>query len=347
MKKAFLAIIIVIAILPTPVHAMDIAAPEVPKSGAKFMPETPETFSQGLWSVIKEGIKYLQPSAAEAARICFSVLGVIILISLVKSIPGISERVLQLVGALSVAGMLLKSSNTLIQLAVTTVTELSEYGKLLLPVMTAALAAQGGITASTSLYAGTAFFNVLLSNLISTVIVPMVYVYLTLAVANSAITEGVLGKIQDFIKWLMTWCMKIILYIFTGYISITGVINGSADASAIKAAKLTISGMVPVVGGILSDASETILISANVMKNAAGIYGVIALLAIYVGPFVQIGAQYLLLKVTCAVSSVFGCKQTVGLIQDFSSAMGLLLGMSGTVCILHLISTVCYMKGIG
>jgi stage III sporulation protein AE len=156
-----------------------------------------------------------------------------------------------------------------------------------------------------------------------------------------------LGKIRDFIKWIMTWGLKIILYFFTGYIGITGVVSGSADAAAIKAAKLTISGMVPVVGGILSDASEAVLVGAGVVKNGAGIYGMMAVLAIVIGPFLRIGIQYLLLKATAAVCGLFGTKSITALVQDFTTAMGLLLAMTGSSCLLLLISAVCFMKGVG
>jgi stage III sporulation protein AE len=148
------------------------------------------------------------------------------------------------------------------------------------------------------------------------------------------------------VKWLMTWCLKIILYVFTGYMGITGVVSGATDAAAMKATKLTISGMVPVVGGILSDASEAILVGAGVMKNAAGIYGLLAVISICIQPFLQIGVQYLLLKLTGAVCGVLGCKEISKLIQDFSTAMGLLLAMTGSVCLLLLISIVCFMKGV-
>jgi len=145
----------------------------------------------------------------------------------------------------------------------------------------------------------------------------------------------------------MTWGLKIILYVFTGYMSITGVITGTADAAAVKAAKLTISGAVPVVGGILSDASEAVIIGAGVMKNAVGVYGLLAVVAIWITPFLQIGSIYLLLKLTAIVCSVFGVKESSDLIEDFSGAMGLLLGMTGTVSLLILISTICFMKGMG
>ena len=114
-----------------------------------------------------------------------------------------------------------------------------------------------------------------------------------------------------------------------------------------KAAKLTISGVVPVVGGILSDASEAVVLGAGVMKNAVGIYGLLAVIAIWITPFLQIGAMFLLLKLTAVVCSVFGVKEASDLIEDFSGAMGLLLGMTGTISLLVLISTICFMKGMG
>ena len=137
------------------------------------------------------------------------------------------------------------------------------------------------------------------------------------------------------------------LYIFTGYISITGVVGGVTDAAVLKATKLTISGMIPVVGNILSDASEAVLVSAGLMKNAAGIYGLLTIIALWIGPFLQIGVQYLMLNITSGICEIFGTKQMTEIIKDFSSAMGLLLAMTGAVCMIFVISTICFMKGVG
>ena len=272
---------------------------------------------------------------------------VVLLASLLNAMPGSSKKVIRFVTTLALSTILLGQANAMINLCAKTVREISDYGKLLLPVMTAALAAQGGTTGATALYAGTALFDTVLSSIISNLLVPMVYVFLALAAANSATGEDLLKKLRDFVKWLMTWSLKTILYIFTGYMSITGVITGTADAAAVKAAKLTISGVVPVVGGILSDASEAVIVSAGVMKNAVGIYGLLAVAAIWMTPFLQIGAQFLLLKLSAVLCGVFGVKEASDLIEDFSSAMGLLLGMTGTVSFLMLISTICFMKGMG
>lgn len=345
MRKLIISVIIICLCMST-VSAMEFTAPVPPESAEKYFPEETESFGEGLWQIIQSAITNLQPSIADAAAICLSLIAVTLFISMLQGANGASKRIVELVGTITLGVLLIRPSNTLIRLGIQTVEELSEYGKLLLPVMTAALAAQGGAASSAALYTGTAFFNTLLTAGISKLIVPMVYIYIALCVTTYAIDEDILKNLRDFIKWLMTWSLKIIIYIFTGYIGITGVVSGTADASAVKAAKLAISGFVPVVGNIISDASEAILVSAGVMKSAAGIYGLLAILSVWIGPFLQIGVQYLLLKITAAICGVFGCKSSVNLIRDFSGVMGFLLAMIGTVCLLLLISTVCFMKGV-
>ncbi len=336
-----------VAILSVPVKAMDFTAPTAPSDALELMPAETENFSQGLWKIVKSAIADFAPELAKAAGTCLSLISVVMLASILNGFPGNSKTVIRFVSTLAIGAILLGQANTMINLCAKTVRDLSDYGKLLLPVMTAALAAQGGTTGATALYAGTAVFDTLLNSLISNLLVPMAYLFLALAIANSAIGDALIKKIRDFIKWLVTWALKIVLYVFTGYMSITGVITGTADAAAVKAAKLTISGVVPVVGGILSDASEAVILGAGVMKNAVGIYGVLAIAAICITPFLQIGVQFILLKLTAAICGVFGVKEASALVEDFSGAMGLLLGMTATVCFLLLISIVCFMKGMG
>ena len=345
--KRVIIILVFLSFLIFPVSATEYTAPEAPESAQPYMPEGNESFSEGLWFIIKTAIKKVKPELANASGICFSVIAMVLVMSVMQTITVISESVIRLTCAVAVGILLLSPANSLIRLGENTVTELSDYGKLLLPVMTAAMAAQGGITTSSAIYTGTVFFNSLLTTLICRFIIPALYVFLCLAIANSAIQQDMLKKAKGFVKWLMTWGLKIVLYIFTGYISITGVISGVVDASALKAAKLTISGVVPVVGSILSDATETILISAGVMKSTAGIYGIFAIIAVCIGPFIQIGTQYILLKISGAVCNMFGYKPAISLIEDFSTGMGFVLAMTGTLCILLLISLVCFLRGIG
>lgn len=329
------------------VSAAEFTAPQAPEAAMELMPQETESFSDGVRILLKKAVMQLQPDLARAGTVCAEVIAVVILVSVLRSFPGSPAKTVEMAGAVIAAIVLLSETHTLIGLASDTVRELGDYGKLLLPVMTAAMAAQGMVSSSAALHLGTAVFDAVLGTAITSLLIPGVYVYLALSAANSALGEEMLAKLRDFVKWLSTWCLKIILYVFTGYMGITGVVSGSADAAALKAAKLTISGMVPVVGGILSDASEAVLVGAGMVKNAAGIYGMLVVLALCLGPFLRIGCQYLLLKATAALCAVFDAKKVSSLVQDFSGAMGLLLAMTGALCLLLLISTVCFLKGVG
>lgn len=326
--------------------SVSITAPPVPESGRALMPDRAESFSEGLLQIAADALESFRPDLSEAYSICCGVIAIVLLISLVSNLHSVPGKAVDFTGAVSISALLLGSTNSLIHLAAETVGELSEYGKLLLPVMTSALAAQGGVTTSAALYAGTAVFSTILSSLISGLLVPLIYLFIAISAANCALQEEILKKLADLAKWFMVWSLKIILYVFTGYIGITGVVSGTTDAAALKAAKLTISGFVPVVGGILSDASEAVLVSAGVVKNAAGIYGILAIAAVCIGPCLRILGHYLLLKATGAVCTLFASRQCSQLIGNFTSAMGVLLAITCSMGLMHLISTVCFLKGV-
>lgn len=344
--KKIVILLLILSLTKVPVSAMELTAPTVPASGAELMPEDPQTFGEGLWQLFRAVIITVRPEIGEAAKTCLSVVAAGLMISLLQPMTGRGKMLVELIAALSVGLILMTPTKVFINLGIQTVEEMIRYGKLLLPVMTAGLAAQGGVTKSAALYTGSALFTTVLGDLIVSLMVPVVNIFLALAISNCAIGDETLKKIRDLIKWCAAWLLKIGLYIFTGYMSLTGVISGSADAAALKLTKSTISLTVPVIGSILSEASETVLIGAETAKNAAGVYGILAILALVLGPFVRIGIQYLMLKCTAAVCSIFSPKKTTELIGDFSAAMGLLLAVTGTVCLMLLISTVCFMKGV-
>lgn len=345
--KRILIILLFLIFFKVPVYAHDLTAPPVPSHAEKFMPTDQKNFAEDFLQMLRDALLYIRPDLREASVICLSIIASAIGLSILRTFPGSSEKTVNLAGSVAISLILLKSTGSFVNLACTTVSEISEYGKLLLPVMTAAMAGQGAITTSAALYAATALFNALLSEVISKLLTPFIYLFLFLAIGSSAIGEDALKRLRDITKAVIVWSLKMILYLFTGYIAISGVVSGTTDAATLKATKLTISSVVPVVGGILSDASEAVLVSATAVKNAAGLYGLFAVLAIWIGPFLQIAAHYLLLKATGALCSTFSDISSTELVQDFTTSLGLLLAMTGTNCLMLMISLVCYLRGVG
>jgi stage III sporulation protein AE len=344
--KIFLVVVLLFGLM-MPVQASQITAPPVTGEAEALMPENMPGFGEGLLYIVKSAVKSIRPELASSCRLSVAVIGIAMLVSILNSFSGKVGGLVNLAGVIGISVLLLGTANTLIHIATDTIQEISNYGKLLLPVMTAAVAAQGGTVSSAAMYTGTAFFDALLSSVISLFLIPMVYLFLALVIGHCAIGEDVLKQIRDFLKWVISWSMKTVLYIFTGYMSISSVITGGTDKTALKAAKLAISGAVPVVGGIMSDASETILLGAEVVKNAVGIYGLLAVVAILILPFLRVGILYLMLKGSGAICGIFSPGKISEVVKGFSEAMGFLLGMTGTVSLLLLVSIVCFLKGAG
>lgn len=353
--RKLLILLLALALLAMPVLAsetgpvvdMDPVIDGIPESAASYMPDVNSGFLNGFLELVRKALEAVIPGMREAIVSCVAVIAAAVLCALFKSAdPSGKSPAADIIGAIAIASLMLQPVDALIQQGIATVQELSDYGKLLLPVMSTAMVASGGTTTASALYLGTAFFDSILTMMIARLLTPMIYLFLAVSMAASAMDSDLLNRLRDLIKSVATWGLKLVLYVFTGYMTITRVISGSADAAAVKAAKLALSGVVPVVGSIISDASETVVLSATAVRGTAGVFGMLAILATGAVPFLTIGIQYLLLKLTAALCGVVGNKNHAALTENFAQAMGLLLAMTGTCCLLLLISTVCFMKGV-
>ena len=210
MRKCII-IILLLACMVQPVWAMEFTAPAAPEEVQPFMPDEEETFAQGLWYIVKKAISAVRPELANASKLSFALIAAVLLLSLFSNFSKEHARMIRLTGAVAIGVMLLRPINSFVQLGTETITELSEYGKMLLPVMTAALAAQGGTTMSAALYTATVFFDNLLAALVVKVIVPMLYIHLCLCIAGSAVQEDMLNRVKSTVKSSMTWCLKTVL----------------------------------------------------------------------------------------------------------------------------------------
>ena len=312
-----------------------------------YSPRSEGDFSQGALDIFKNAVNDNKSTFLQAVEMAAVVLAVVLLCGMVSGF-GETNAVspVSIVGALGITAACAFECSALIRLGAETVQKISDYAVLLLPALASATVATGAVGTAGAVYAGTVLFTDILIVLINKLLVPMVYVYIGVCTAGAALDNHLLDSIRDFISWLISGSLKAILYLYTGYITISGIISGASDAASLKATKLALGGMIPVVGGILSDASESVVASASILKNAIGIYGMLAVLAFCAAPFLKIAIHYLMLKGTKAAAGTIGRKNHVELIGNLSTAMGFLLGMTGTCALMLLLSGVCSLKAV-
>lgn len=331
------------------------AAAEIPKELSDALPDTAEDlfsaedfsgangFSSGIGKILDSVRKQFGTVLRQRVRGAAMVLLVVILCGAVDCFyQGVGREksavFLAMAGALSVTLAAAGSLETLIGLGANTMEELCLFSKVLLPTLAAATAASGSLTTATFQQVTTTVLVDLLLKLINGVLLPMVYLYIGVLTASCCLPGNRLGALAEGMKKVVTWILTTVLLLFTIYLSVARVISGTADAAAVKITKATISGVVPIVGGIIAEASETVLAGAGLLKNTIGVAGMLSIFAVCAYPFLQLGVQYLLYKITAFLASVIGAPELCRLIQGLGGAFGLVLGMTGSCALLLLIS---------
>lgn len=306
-------------------------------------------FGKQLWNIVTDALSNANLALRSALFSAGKVLAAGILCAFASGAqedPG-AKQPAQIAGAFAITALCTRDAQSMIALARETITKISDFTALLLPVLSSSLAASGGSVSAGTLLAGGSFAMSLLTKLASGVLIPLVYLYILLATAESATDGGGLGKIRELCGWAVRLSVKGLCAVFTAYLSLSRVLTGSADAMAVKAAQAAFSGMVPVVGSILSDASESLLASAGLIRSAAGAFGMLAVLAMALAPFVRLGAFYLALRLAGAISADAVSKAHAGLISNLASAMGYMLAIAASTLWMSLVSSACFLKAVG
>lgn len=292
-----------------------------------------EDFSAGARAILDTGNGQLTGAIRRAGRSGVLLLSVALLCALAGSVReelgGGGLDPVRLAGAAAITAIAVADVNALMGMGKQALEQMDTFSKVLLPTVTAACAATGQGGAAAARQGATLLFFSFLLALVQRLLLPMVYAYVAVSAARAALGNEGLKRVADLLKWAVTGLLSALLTVFVFYLTISGAIAGAADAVTQKAAKTVLSGMVPVVGSILSDAAETVVAGAGVLKGTIGAVGLLVVLAICLAPFLQLGCHYLIYKCAAALTATVTPGSEASLINAIGSAFALVLGMTG------------------
>lgn len=221
---------------------------------------------------------------------------------------------------------------------------LSDYSKAVLPAIFASAAACGAVGSSAAKYAAVSIAIDIIMSAAQKFIIPMIYAYLAICIVRSIFDNPLLSAAARMSKWCATTLMTMMTLAFSSYISITGLISGSTDVLAVKTARTIISNSLPVVGGIISDASAVVLSAASVIKNSIGVFALISVCAMCAGPFIELSVKMLVFRAAAAACDMLPGGKLPGLINDVGNSFSMLLGLVGCCGIMLFISIMAAIK---
>ncbi len=299
-----------------------------------------------LERLVKKLLSELKAELHSSLSFAAGLAAIAVLCSLSCALCGSSkiQAYVELAGCGVAAAALLGNVDGIVAQTLSSMEALSDYSKAALPALFTASAACGAVSSSAAKYAAVCLGLDILMSAAQSVIIPMINAFLAVSVAGSIFPNSLLTNVSRLTKWLAATIMTALTIAFSAYIGMTGLLTGSVDAVAVKTAKTVISTALPVVGGILSDASSVVLSAAAVIRNSAGIFGLIAVCAMCAGPFVMLSVKMLILRAAAAVTDSVPNARLSRLLESVSTAMGLLLGLLGCCGIMLFISLMAGIK---
>lgn len=251
-----------------------------------------------------------------------------------------------LVGVLGICTLCISGSGSMVSMASEAIDELYSFSNALLPTLASASAAAGAVTSATVKFAATTLFLDILIGIGDNLIKPLIYAYLAASAASAAFSDKGLRAAAKLIKKLVTFFLCGICLAFTLYLTLTGTIASSADAAAVKLTKTAISTLLPVVGGMVSDAAETVASGVGILKNAIGVFGAIAVLAICLVPFLRLSIGCFAYKAASALSESVAGEKIASVVSAVGDAYGMSLALCGTTAIMLFVSVISAMKAV-
>jgi stage III sporulation protein AE len=256
------------------------------------------------------------------------------------------KRATAIAGTLAVTLIAAGDMGNLIGMGVSTVRELAAFGKVLMPVLAAAAAASGSVGASGAAYLAVMFVTDMIITLIADVMTPLCWAYVALLAAGGATGNEGLYDLAKALKTGITFVLKIIVGMFIGYLTVSGVITGATDALTVKSVKLAAS-VIPVAGSVISDAAEAVVAGAGIVRGVTGVFGILGIIAMAGLPVLRTALQYLVFRGASLLAGIAGADGMDKLLSGFGDAFSVVLGLTGVCALLLVIGIFITAAGVG
>lgn len=281
-----------------------------------------ENVFEHIWGFIASGAK--TPLKAGAG-----IIGIILISAALGAAEQKSSAVsaAMYASAVAAAAVIAAPVFSVISASVDALQGLSVFMLAFVPIFAVIVASSGAAVTSASMSALLLTATQAVSYISNFAVLPLMGGYLALSISTSVSPLIKKSGITDTVKKLAFWIMSFISTVFIGILSIQTAVNASADSLTVKTAKFIIGSSVPVAGGALSEALNTVTASMGLLKSSVGIYGVVACCAALLPLVLELIIWRAVLIITSGVSELFSLPEISGILKAVDAMFSILIGI--------------------
>lgn len=263
-------------------------------------------------------------SLKEPFAVMLTVIGIIIISSLISGASRFSETV-SLIASSSAALALFLPLSSLISDAFSVLMSLNAFTVAFSGVLCALLSASGNVTLGFSYGTFTAFLCPLITTLTESISAPVVSGVSALAFLSCFNMFTLTERCAAIIKKSYIFILGLLSTVFTGMLSVKSVLSASADSVAQKSVKFIVGRSIPIVGGAVSESYSSVMASLVLIKNTAGVFGIITAAIIVLPVTGEIISWLLSVSLALIASEAFGAEKISSLLTMVKDVLVLML----------------------
>ncbi|HIT00350.1 MAG TPA: stage III sporulation protein AE [Candidatus Faecaligallichristensenella faecipullorum] len=195
----------------------------------------------------------------------------------------------------------------------------------LFPILMTLLSATGGAGLSGMLSPGAAAASAILTQLVQGAAMTIISMAAILAVIGNLSPSLRLDGLFKLAKSCANWLLGCLMVAFLGVMSVQGMLGSAYDSASVETVRYAVDNLMPIVGGEVADTLDVLISSALLVKNAAGVTGLILLLQISLEPVLHLVAVMLMLRVISALTEPVADGPVLSCMNQFSEVMRCLL----------------------
>ena len=296
----------------------------------------------GFESILSEIYAVLSENGGALLSFFSLLMGLLVLTSLAATLHGVLGDVARACASAISAVAIFERVYGLTEAVSGAITESGDFFGGLIPLFAAVTSAGGGVGAATVGATGMSLSLGVIGAVSGELLPPFIAAVFALGLLSD--TDGAIGGLFKSVKGAIVWILGILTFLLGTTLALQTVMASASDGILMRGAKLTASGMVPIVGGALSGAMSTLAAGLSYAKGFIGIGSVAVIVLISLSPLVLLLCYRGFLSLSVNFLGFLGTGRGTGCFSAMLGALDCLIAVFSMSTIVYIFEILLFIK---
>ncbi len=307
-------------------------------------PSWQELNSMSFFDIFSSIMNTVEQQAVTPLNCVVKIMGVVMLVALINSVKSsiassTLTSVLDSVAVLTVSIILIQPICHTIEYSATIIKLSADFMLAFIPIMVAIMLTMGQSLQSAGNYTIVMGAGTVVSQISTNILVPLLNTFLGMSVVSGISQKVNLSGFCELINKVVKWVLTFTMSVFTAILTMQSIITSSADSAGTKATRFAISSFVPLVGGALSEAYQTVRGCMSMLKSGVGVFAILATGTIYIPALTSCVLWLIAINIAIALAGVFDMGQIIKLLKCVTIVINVLIAILLCCMLIFIVSS--------